>query len=415
MVRSLATFALMLGLVGLAGTARASGTGRAMGLYPTTAGSGTAPGLPMLDSKVEVIVRGPLVETVVTQRFANRGEQAIEATYIFPLPLDAAVTAMSIRAGTRTIKASIEKREDAQRRYEAAVTAGVAAAVLDQERPDVFTQTVAAIPAKGTVEIVLRYDALARYADGTWELVLPMVVAPARVVPGASVSIANSSPRARTLAVCARLTRASTRIAWPAPSRGKIPGTTSLAARVPQLTVNGGGVLARSATVPRAIAARSSAGSTTLTVPPVDAASCVRSARAGAGPTPITWIGTPSFLPAASTPASSATRPSLTTTIAEPSGRAAARTRVRSSGAPARVHACSTPFSASTGDRQLIVSLPITATLSAEVNAPNSARTNGWATTVASPRIVAARSRISSMRVAPLRAAATGASTITAA
>lgn len=183
MVRSLATFALMLGLVGLAGTARASGTGRAMGLYPTTAGSGTAPGLPMLDSKVEVIVRGPLVETVVTQRFANRGEQAIEATYIFPLPLDAAVTAMSIRAGTRTIKASIEKREDAQRRYEAAVTAGVAAAVLDQERPDVFTQTVAAIPAKGTVEIVLRYDALARYADGTWELVLPMVVAP-RFVPG---------------------------------------------------------------------------------------------------------------------------------------------------------------------------------------------------------------------------------------
>ncbi len=59
----------------------------------------------------------------------------------------------------------------------------MAAAVLDQERPDVFTQTVTAIPPHGTVEVVLRYDALARYADGTWQLVLPMVVAP-RYVPG---------------------------------------------------------------------------------------------------------------------------------------------------------------------------------------------------------------------------------------
>ena len=180
MVRPLA--ALALALVVAAGTAHASG--RVMGMYPTTrvAAGGPAP-LPMLDSKVEVTVRGPIVETVVTQKFQNRSDRAIEATYIFPLPVEAAVSAMTIKTGTRTIKAAIEKREDAQRRYETAVSAGVSAAVLDQERPDVFTQTVAAIPAKGTVEIVLRYDGLARYADGTWELVLPMVVAP-RYVPG---------------------------------------------------------------------------------------------------------------------------------------------------------------------------------------------------------------------------------------
>ncbi len=181
MVRALAAWVLVLGMVVGAGGARASGTGRAMGMYPTT--PATPVPLPMLESKLEVTIRGPLVETVVTQKFLNRGDQAIEATYIFPLPIDAAVTAMSIRTGTRTIKAAIEKREDAQHRYEAAVSAGVAAAMLDQERPDVFTQTVAAIPPHGTVEIVLRYDALARYADGTWQLALPMVVAP-RFVPG---------------------------------------------------------------------------------------------------------------------------------------------------------------------------------------------------------------------------------------
>ena len=186
MVRALAASVLVLGLVAGAGVsrlARASGTGRAMGMYPTTVGPAAAAPLPMLESKVLVTIRGPLIESVVTQRFINRGDQAVEATYIFPLPIDAAVTAMSIKTGTRTIKAAIEKREEAQRRYEAAVSAGVAAAALDQERPDVFTQTVAAIPPKGTVEIVLRYDSLARYADGTWQLALPMVVAP-RFVPG---------------------------------------------------------------------------------------------------------------------------------------------------------------------------------------------------------------------------------------
>lgn len=180
MVRLLAALAL---IACAALPARASGTARVMGLYPASAGAPQAAPLPMLDSKVEVVVRGPLVETVVTQRFSNRSERAIEATYIFPLPYDAAVSAMEIRTGARTIRAAIEKREEAQRRYEAAVTAGVSAAVVDQERPDVFTQTVTGIPANGTVEVVLRYDTLARYSSGTWQLVLPMVVAP-RYVAG---------------------------------------------------------------------------------------------------------------------------------------------------------------------------------------------------------------------------------------
>ncbi|HEY6179391.1 MAG TPA: VIT domain-containing protein, partial [Kofleriaceae bacterium] len=163
------------------GTASAYSVARPMGLYP--AGSGAA--LAMLDSRVEVTVRGPLVEVVVVQRFRNAADHATEATYIFPLPADAAVSAMAIQIGTRTIRAAIESRDAAQRRYEAAVAAGVAGALLEQERPDVFTQTVAAIPARGVVEITLRYDTLARYQAGSWELVLPMVVAP-RYVPGAA-------------------------------------------------------------------------------------------------------------------------------------------------------------------------------------------------------------------------------------
>ena len=152
---------------------------RPMGLYAVNSGSALA----MVDSRIDLTVSGPIIETVVVQRFRNTADRATEATYIFPLPADAAVSAMAIQVGSRTIHAAIERREAAQRRYEAAVAAGVAAGLLDQERFDVFTQTVSAIPANGIVEVTLRYDTLARYEAGTWELVVPMVVGP-RYVPG---------------------------------------------------------------------------------------------------------------------------------------------------------------------------------------------------------------------------------------
>jgi Ca-activated chloride channel family protein len=164
------------------GVAHAGELPRAIGMYTPTNTQ-----LALVDSKIEVYVRGPIIEAVVTQKFVNKTDKPTEATYVFPLPLDAAVSAMSIDAGNKRIHASIERREQAQQRYENAVRAGVAGALLDQERPDVFTQTVAAVPAKGTVAITLRFDTVARYQDGIWELVLPLVVAP-RFVPGAATN-----------------------------------------------------------------------------------------------------------------------------------------------------------------------------------------------------------------------------------
>ncbi|HET9990514.1 MAG TPA: VIT domain-containing protein [Kofleriaceae bacterium] len=171
---------LLLALIWLAPlVAHAAGLPRLPGMYTTQA----ATPLPMLDSKIEVTVRGPIVETTVTQTFKNDSDNATEATYIFPLPADAAVSAMAIDLGTKKIHAAIEPRDKAQARYEEAVAHGLGAGMLEQERPDVFTQTVSAIPARGTVIVTLRYDATARFSDGTWELALPLVVAP-RYVPG---------------------------------------------------------------------------------------------------------------------------------------------------------------------------------------------------------------------------------------
>ena len=151
-----------------------------IGMYPQQG----AP-LAMLDSDVAVSVRGPIVEVTVTQTFRNDTDRVTEATYIFPLPTDAAVSAMSITTGHRTIHAAIELREKAIARYETAVAAGIGAGLLEQERPDVFTQTVSAIPARGEVRVTLRYDTVAYYQRGIWGLTVPLVVAP-RYVPGSA-------------------------------------------------------------------------------------------------------------------------------------------------------------------------------------------------------------------------------------
>lgn len=158
---------------------------RAASVLPARSGMYTPQGarLAIVDSTIAVRVRGPIVEATVTQTFQNNTDRATEATYIFPLPVDAAVSAMEIETDARTIRAAIAKRDQAQQRYEAAVAAGVGAALLDQERPDVFTQTVSAIAPKGRVVVTLRFDTVARYHGGQWELVLPLVVAP-RYVPG---------------------------------------------------------------------------------------------------------------------------------------------------------------------------------------------------------------------------------------
>jgi Ca-activated chloride channel family protein len=157
----------------------ASANHTAAGMYAT---GGRA--LPVLSTSVDVKVDGPFAEATVTQRFKNPLDQAIEAVYIFPLPDDAAVSSMVIHAGSETITARIEDREAARARYEAAVAAGTTGALLEQERADVFTQQVTAIPAGAEVSVELRFDTAAARIGGAWQLALPLVVGP-RAAPGA--------------------------------------------------------------------------------------------------------------------------------------------------------------------------------------------------------------------------------------
>lgn len=114
----------------------------------------------------------------VAQTFINPTKEAIEAVYTFPLPQDAAVDRMTMTIGSRVVEAEIKRREEARRVYEAAKNAGQSAALLDQERPNVFTQSVANIMPGSKVKIEISYVQILKFEKGEFEFVFPMVVGP---------------------------------------------------------------------------------------------------------------------------------------------------------------------------------------------------------------------------------------------
>ncbi|HUE80797.1 MAG TPA: VIT and VWA domain-containing protein, partial [Pyrinomonadaceae bacterium] len=119
----------------------------------------------------------------VTQEFENPFKEPIEAVYTFPLSQTAAVDDMTMLVGDRTIKGRILRREEAQAVYEAARSAGQLASLLDQERPNIFTQSVANILPGDQIKITISYVEHLKYEDGSYEFVFPMVVGP-RYIPG---------------------------------------------------------------------------------------------------------------------------------------------------------------------------------------------------------------------------------------
>lgn len=139
--------------------------------------------LPLQHTGVKATLAGFTAEVEVAQTYANPYALAIEATYIFPLPENSAVYSMKMVIGDRVIEAVVKERGAARRTYERARAAGLTAALLEQERPNVFTQSVANIEPGKKIEVVLRYVQDLSYDGGEYEFVFPMVVGP-RYIPG---------------------------------------------------------------------------------------------------------------------------------------------------------------------------------------------------------------------------------------
>jgi Ca-activated chloride channel family protein len=157
----------------------------APGALEVVAPDGTPRGAcPLKHTDVRAQISGFLSRVTVTQEFENPFKEKIEAVYSFPLPQAAAVDDMTMRVGERTVRGRILRREEAQAVYEAARAGGQVASLLEQERPNVFTQSVANIMPGERVLVTISYVETLKYEDGEYEFSFPTVVGP-RYIPGA--------------------------------------------------------------------------------------------------------------------------------------------------------------------------------------------------------------------------------------
>ena len=134
--------------------------------------------IPLKSSKTEVQIAGTIAHVRVTQVYQNKGAQAIEAKYVFPLSTRAAVHRMQMTIGDRIVNAKIFERKEAQKVYETAVDAGKRAAKLDQDRPNVFQMNVGNMMPGDEIAIDIYYTELLVPVKGDYQFVAPSVVGP---------------------------------------------------------------------------------------------------------------------------------------------------------------------------------------------------------------------------------------------
>ena len=170
---------------------------------------------PMVATEVDMRVGGMVARVEVRQTFLNPSQSWLEGIYAFPLPDNAAVDGMRIAFGDKVIDAVIAERAAARRTYDKARKEGRKAALIEQHRPNIFTNDVANIGPGEAITVTLRYQQTLRYDQGRFRLRFPMVVGP-RYTPGQlTVSSAGKDGWSRTAEIAADAERISSPVLRP--------------------------------------------------------------------------------------------------------------------------------------------------------------------------------------------------------
>jgi len=144
---------------------------------------------PLKHTDVTADISGFIARVKVTQTFHNPFKDKIEAVYVFPLPHGSAVDDMTMVIGERRIVGLIRKRDVARAIYEQAIARGQTAALLEQERPNIFVQSVGNINPGQEIRIEISYLDVLEYDMGEYTFHFPMVVGPRFNPPGSTGGI----------------------------------------------------------------------------------------------------------------------------------------------------------------------------------------------------------------------------------
>ncbi|MEJ2912332.1 marine proteobacterial sortase target protein [Pseudoalteromonas sp. C12FD-1] len=142
-----------------------------------SSGASVAPAI-ILKSDANMTLTGLINHVVVKQTYQNDNPFAVNARYVFPLPDESAVHAMTMRIGERVIKGQIDKKVEAEKKYQAAKKAGKQAALVRQQRANMFITNVANIGPGEQVVIELEYQEIIDYSSGTFAIRFPTTITP---------------------------------------------------------------------------------------------------------------------------------------------------------------------------------------------------------------------------------------------
>ncbi len=151
---------------------------------------------PRLATDFDIEVSGPTARTQLTQHFVNPTEGWVEAVYVFPLPETAAVDTLKMVIGNRVVVGKVKERSEARVIYEKAKAAGKKAALIEQQRPNVFTHRVANIGPGESIVVQLEYQQTVLPRSGAYSLRVPLVVAP-RYHPKPNVQVVDYDPNGK--------------------------------------------------------------------------------------------------------------------------------------------------------------------------------------------------------------------------
>ena len=138
---------------------------------------------PTVDTDVQIDINGLIARVNVTQHFTNPSSEWVNGIYVFPLPENAAVDHMDMVIGERIIEGKIKERLQAKKIYEQAKQDGKKASLIEQQRPNIFTNSVANIGPNEKVSISIQYQQTLDYDQGQFSIRFPMVVG-IRYIPG---------------------------------------------------------------------------------------------------------------------------------------------------------------------------------------------------------------------------------------
>ncbi len=156
---------------------------------------------PRLKTDVSITVTGPIARARITQRFENPSDKWVEGVYVFPLPPNSGVDTLRMQIGDRFLEGDVKEREQARQIYEHAAAQGIKATLIEQQRPNMFTNSVANIGPHETVVVQIEYQEAVKLDGDKFSLRVPLVVGP-RYTPPATVAVADvSTSGARVVAV----------------------------------------------------------------------------------------------------------------------------------------------------------------------------------------------------------------------